>query len=223
LGRVTVHPCAEGAVPERSLAGEFRKGILEQNAVFVLAVGLCPTLAVTTALQNAVAMGVAVIFVVVASNGLVAALRGVIPNEVRIPCFIVIIGSFVTMVEIFFKGSRLVPMEVNEALGIFIPLIVVNCAILYRAESFAYRHGLGRSLLDGLGIGLGFTLAIAVMAAVREFIGSGTLWGYPWMPQSLPFRYVPAPILIQAPGAFLVLGLLMGAYNWVKGESPARS
>ncbi len=205
-------------MPERTLAGELNKGVFEQNMVFVLAVGLCPTLAVTTALQNAVAMGMAVIFVLMCSNTLVALLRRAIPSEVRIPCFIVVIGSFVTMVEIFFKGSPMVPIEVNESLGIFIPLIVVNCGILYRAESFAYRHGVRRSLMDGLGIGIGFTAAICLVAAIREVLGSGTVWGYPWMPVSWPVHYEPAAILIQAPGAFLVLGLLMGFFNWLRGR-----
>ncbi|MGD2174281.1 MAG: electron transport complex subunit RsxE [Candidatus Brocadiaceae bacterium] len=198
---------------ESSLWREFRKGILSQNAVFVLAVGLCPTLAVTTALKNAVAMGVAVIFVLVCANTLVSVLRRFIPREVRIPCFIVIIASFVTMVEIVFAGK--LPPRINASLGIFIPLIVVNCAILYRAESFAYQHGVLRSILDGLGIGVGFMLAICLVAGVREVLGSGTIWGYPWVPVSWPVRYVPAAILIQAPGAFLVLGLLMGLFNWL--------
>ena len=209
-------PDRERTVPGKPLTQEFAKGIVAQNAVFVLAVGLCPTLAVTTALQNAVAMGLAVVFVVVCANVLVSTLRRYIPNVVRIPCFIVIIASFVTMVEIVFKGK--LPPEINASLGIFIPLIVVNCAILYRAEAFAYSNGIGRSLLDGLGIGLGFTLALCVVAGVREFLGSGTVWGYPWVPTSWPVRYVPAAILVQAPGAFLVLGLLMGLFNWVRGS-----
>ena len=204
---------------ETSLQGEFTKGLFEQNAVFMLAVGLCPTLAVTTALQNAVAMGAAVIFVLFCSNTLIALLRNVIPREVRIPCFIVIIGSFVTMVEIIFKGK--LPPEINASLGIFIPLIVVNCIILYRAESFAYKNGVVRSMLDGLGIGLGFTLAICLVAVIREVLGSGTIWGYPWLPTSWSFRYVPAAILLQAPGAFLVLGLLLGFFNWWRGRKPA--
>jgi len=204
-------------VRERSLRGEFTKGLFRQNAVFVLAVGLCPTLAVTTSLQNAVAMGVAVIFVLSCSNTLIALLRRIIPEEVRIPSFIVIIGSFVTMVEIVFKGK--LPPELNASLGIFVPLIVVNCIILYRAESFAYKHGPLRSLLDGLGIGLGFMGAICLVAAVREVLGSGTIWGYPWVPTSWSVRYVPAAILIQAPGAFLVLGLLLGLLNWLRGQS----
>ena len=180
-------------MPQRSLPAEFGKGLFKQNAV---------------------AMGVAVIFVLACSNTLVSALRKLIPAEVRIPCFIVIIASFVTMVEIIFKG--LLPPEINASLGIFIPLIVVNCIILYRAESFGYHSSALRSLLDGLGIGLGFMLAICLVASLREIIGSGTIWGYPWVPTSWSVRYVPASILIQAPGAFLVLGLLLGFFNWLR-------
>ncbi len=204
---------------ERTLRSEFGKGVFAQNAVFVLAVGLCPTLAVTTGVKNAVAMGVAVIFVLACANTLVALLRKLIPQEVRIPCFIVIIGSFVTMVEIIFKGK--LPPEISASLGIFVPLIVVNCIILYRAESFAYKQGVLRSLLDALGIGVGFMLAICLVAAVREILGNGTIWGYPWVPISWPVRYVPASILIQAPGAFLVLGLLLGFFNWLRLRRPA--
>ena len=197
---------------QRPLAGEFRKGLFEQNAVFVLAVGLCPTLAVTTGLKNAVAMGVAVIAVLTCSNAIISLIRRVIPKDIRIPCFIVVIASFVTMIEIAFKAF--LPPSINAALGIFIPLIVVNCVILYRAEFFAYTNGVLRSILDGLGIGIGFTLAICLVAGIREALGNGTLWGYAWLPKSLPVEYVPAGILIQAPGAFIVLGLLMGLFKW---------
>lgn len=196
---------------ECTLRQEFTKGLIRHNAVFVLALGLCPTLAVTTGLKNAVAMGMAVIAVMACSNFIISLCRNLIPEQVRIPCFIVIIASFVTMVDIVFKAY--LPPDINAALGIFIPLIVVNCAILNRAEAFAYNKTLGRSLLDGLGIGFGFTLSIAALAAVREALGSGTLWDYPWMPSFSPLEYVNASVMIQAPGAFLALGLLMGLYN----------
>jgi electron transport complex protein RnfE len=165
-------------------------------------------------------MGVAVLFVLVCSNALVALLRKWIPEAVRIPCFIVIIGSFVTMVQIIFESK--LPPAINAALGIFIPLIVVNCIILYRAESFAYHSSVLRSVLDGVGIGIGFALAILLIAAVRETLGSGTIWGYPWLPTSLSVRYVPAAILIQAPGAFIVLGLLMAFFKWLGLRRQAR-
>ncbi len=201
------------------MLGEFNKGLIERNPVFVLALGLCPTLAVTTEVKNAAAMSVAVIIVVTCANTIVSLIRNYIPSEVRIPSFIVVIGSFVTMIEIIFKAT--LPPEINSKLGIFIPLIVVNCSILHRAESFAYHHGLGRSILDGLGIGTGFGIAICLTAAVREILGMGTFWGYPWMPISSPIEYVPASIMVQAPGAFLVLGLLMGLFNWLRGAEPA--
>lgn len=204
---------------DRTLIGEFNKGLIERNPVFVLALGLCPTLAVTTEVKNAVAMSVAVLIVVTCANTIVSLVRRYIPSEVRIPSFIVVIGSFVTMIEIIFKAT--LPPELNAKLGIFIPLIVVNCSILHRAESFAYRNTVGRSVMDGLGIGVGFGIAICVTAAVREVAGSGTFWGYPWMPTSLPLKYVPASIMIQAPGAFLVLGLLMALFNWLRGARPA--
>ena len=213
-----IRKCREMA--ERTLGNEFSKGLLEQNPIFVLAVGLCPTLAVTTGLKNAVAMGMAVIVVLSCSNTIIALLRRFIPREVRIPCFIVIIASFVTMIEIIFKAY--LPTKINEELGIFIPLIVVNCIILHRAESFAYKNSAVRSALDGMGIGIGFTVAICLVAAIREALGSGTLWGYPWMPASSPVQYTPASILVQAPGAFLVLGLLMAGYNWLKKSRSAQ-
>ena len=199
---------------ERSLVGEFTKGIFEQNPLLVLMVGMCPSLAVTTEVKNAVAMGVAVIAVLTCSNVIISLLRKVIPQEVRIPCFIVVIASFVTMVDLLFK-AYLQP-ELNAKLGIFIPLIVVNCIILYRAEAFAYKTGVVRSLIDGLGMGAGFTLAIVIIATIRETLGAGTFWGYQWCPLSSPLQYVPASILIQAPGAFIILGLLLGAINLVK-------
>lgn len=198
---------------ERTHLQEFTKGLVKENAVFVLALGLCPTLAVTTGLKNAAAMGMAVIVVVTFSNIIISLVRNYIPNEVRIPCFIVIIASFVTMTEITFKAY--LPPEVNAALGIFIPLIVVNCCILNRAEAFACKNNVLRSMLDGLGFGAGFTLAISILATIREAIGAGTIWGYPWMPSFSFIDYKPASILIQAPGAFLALGLLMGAFNLI--------
>lgn len=201
---------------KRTFWAEFHKGILSQNTLFVAAIGMCPSLAVTTSLQNAAAMGVAVIFVLVCSNVLISLLRKAVPSEVRIPCFVVIIGSFVTMVEIVFKAK--LPLAINQALGIFIPLIVVNCIILYRAESFAYGNGVFRSLLDGIGVGVGYMMAICLVALLREVSGSGTVWGYPWVPVSWSVQYVPASIMIQAPGAFMMLGLLLGFFAWVRGK-----
>ena len=149
--------------------GEFTKGIIKENPTFVLMLGLCPTLAVTTSVQNAMAMGLAVIGVLTCSNLIISLVRKLIPKEVRIPCFIVIIASFVTMTELLMKAYM--PDDINRALGIFIPLIVVNCIILGRAEAFASKNGVIASALDGLGAGVGFTLAVSVVAAIRELLG----------------------------------------------------
>jgi len=191
-----------------SRLGEFTKGIIKENPIFVLMLGLCPTLAVTTKVQNAVAMGAAVIGVLTCSNVIIALIRRFIPKEIRIPCFIVVIASFVTIAELVMKGYA--PEEINEALGIFIPLIVVNCIILGRAEAFASKNNVIASALDGLGAGVGFTLAAALVATIREILGNGSFWDV-----KLAEGITPISIMIQAPGAFLVLGLLMGFFAWL--------
>jgi len=188
---------------------EFRKGILRENPVFRLVLGLCPTLAVTTTVKNGLVMGVATSIVLLCSNFLVSLIRKRIPDEIRIPCYIVIIASFVTMVEILMKGF--LPKAINEALGIFIPLIVVNCIILGRAEAFASRNGVMPSVLDALGLGVGFTLSLLLISSIREVLGSGKFFGYP-----VSEIYVPASILIMAPGAFLVMGLLLAFFNYLR-------
>jgi len=198
-----------------SRLGEFTKGIIKENPTFVLMLGLCPTLAVTTQVRNAVAMGAAVIGVLTCSNLIISILRRLIPKEVRIPCFIVVIASFVTMAELLMKAY--LPEDVNRALGIFIPLIVVNCIILGRAEAFASKRPVLDSVLDGLGAGVGFTLAITLVATVREVVGSGSFWNIPLAPD-----LTPVSIMIQAPGAFLVLGLLLGLFTWVGSRCPRR-
>ena len=197
-----------------SKLGEFTKGIVKENPIFVLMLGLCPTLAVTTSLQNAVYMGMAVIGVLTCSNCIISIIRGIIPKEIRIPCFIVVIASFVTIAELVMKGYA--PAEVNEKLGIFIPLIVVNCIILGRAEAFASKNGVLASVLDGLGSGLGFTLAVAVVSIIREVLGNGSIWGL-----KLTESFVPATIMVQAPGAFIVLGLLLGFFAWLGSRKTA--
>ncbi len=200
---------------------EFTKGIFKNNPVFVLMLGLCPTLATTTGVKNAFAMGLAASAVLVASNVIVSLLRGVIPKAVRIPCFIVVIASFVTIVDMVMKGYF---YEQSKALSIFIPLIVVNCVILGRAEAFAYKHNILRSLLDGLGAGLGFTLALMLIGTIREVVGAGTVWGYPlWLVERAAASggvekvppYVPLTALVLAPGAFIVLGLLMAFFRQI--------
>ena len=188
--------------------GEFTKGLVKKNPTLVLMLGLCPTLAVTTSLKNAVAMGAAVIGVLTCSNIIISLIRKLIPKEVRIPCFIVVIASFVTMAELLMRAY--LSEEINRALGIFIPLIVVNCIILGRAEAFASKNGVIASALDGLGAGIGFTLAAALVAVIRELLGNGSIWDIP-----IAADMTPVSIMIQAPGAFMVLGLLLGFFAWL--------
>jgi H+/Na+-translocating ferredoxin:NAD+ oxidoreductase subunit E len=193
------------AGPPKPLGQELTKGFWEENPVFVLALGLCPILAVTTTVSNAIGMGLAATTVLLGSNTIVSLVKGFVPKGIRIPIFIVIIASFVTMVEIMMKAYA---PEMNKSLGIFVPLIVVNCVILGRAEGFASKSGAGRSLLDGLGIGIGFTIALTILAFIRELSGGGTILG-----RSVGDWFKPASVMILAPGAFIVLGLLLAFFN----------
>jgi len=197
------------------LRDEFTKGIIKQNPVISRTpLGLCPTLAVTTTLTNGIAMGVATAIVLVSSNVIISIFKGFIPKEIRIPCYIVVIATFVTIVELMMQAT--LPAELNQQLGIFVPLIVVNCIILGRAEAFASKNTVAASFLDGLGSAIGFTLALALISSIRELIGNGTLWGF-----VVSRSYEPAATMVMAPGAFLVLGLLLGAYNLWKGRGPS--
>jgi electron transport complex protein RnfE len=189
-----------------SLYQEFKRGLWKENAVFRLLLGLCPTLAVTTSAENGLGMGLATTFVLVGSNVVVSLLRRLIPSKVRIPAFIVIIASFVTVVQLCMEAYF---YDLYKALGIFIPLIVVNCVILGRAEAFASKNSLLPSLVDGLGMGTGFTLALFVLGAVRELFGSGALLGYSVLGSS----YQPFLLMILPPGAFIAMGLLLAAMN----------
>ena len=187
----------------------FWYGIFKNNPTFRLVLGLCPTLAVTTSLENALGMGLAASFVLVCSNGLVSALRKVIPDAVHIPCYIVIVAAFVTTTDLLMQAYL---PALSESLGIFIPLIVVNCVILGRAEAFACRNGVVDSLADGLGTGLGFTLSLALVAAVREVGGAGplTVWG------DLAVRNIHSHAVVLAilpAGGFITLGLLLALIN----------
>lgn len=184
-------------------------GIVKENPTFVLMLGMCPTLAVTTSAINGLGMGLTTMVVLALSNAFISLLRNVIPGKVRIPAFIVIIASFVTMVELLLEGFL---PALYDALGIYIPLIVVNCIILGRAESYASKNPVIPSLFDGIGMGLGFSFALTCMGAVRELIGAGTLFGVTVMPES----YVPCSIFIMAPGAFFVLSVLTAIQNKVK-------
>ncbi len=190
---------------------EFTKGFWELNPVFKLILGMCPTLAVTTAAINGIGMGLATTFVLVCSNVVISLVRNFIPKKVRIPAFIVIIASFVTIIDLVMAGYF---YQLHKELGLFIPLIVVNCIILGRAEAFASKNNLFASLLDGLGIGLGFTISLTILGACREILGNGTVFGL----SILPHSYVPIIVFILPPGAFLTLGFLMAMMNKLESK-----
>ena len=183
-------------------------GILFENPTFVQLLGMCPTLAVTTTLQNGFGMGLSATAVLIMSNILVSALRKIIPDKVRIAAYVVIIATFVTIVQMVLQAF--VP-SLYASLGLFIPLIVVNCIILARAEAFASKNTVVKSALDGLGMGLGFTLALCIISAVREILGQGTIWGLPVIVKPLE----PAAIIGMPPGGFIVLGILIATINFI--------
>jgi len=189
-----------------SLLKTFTKGLWKENAVFKLLLGMCPLLAVTTSAENGLGMGAASTFVLVCSNIVVATLRKLIPSKVRIPAFIIIIATFVTIVQLCMEAWV---YSLYQSLGIFIPLIVVNCLILGRAEAFASKRPVFASAVDGLGMGLGFTLALFILGAVRELFGSGAILGFPVFGAS----YQPMLLMILPPGAFISLGLLLALMN----------
>ncbi|MDR2936868.1 MAG: electron transport complex subunit E [Rikenellaceae bacterium] len=182
----------------------FAKGLIKENPVFVLLLGMCPTLGTTTSAINGMGMGIATMFVLMLSNMAIALIRNVVPDKVRIPCFIVVIASFVTVVELLMQAF--VP-DLYATLGVFIPLIVVNCIILGRAEAFASKNTVFDSMLDGLGIGVGFVLALTVLGGTRELLGAGSLFGR---------KFITGDgilIFVLAPGAFMVFGFLMVLFN----------
>lgn len=200
----------------QSLAKEFTKGLWAEVPPFRLVLGLCPVLAVTTKVENGIGMGLATTFVLVFSNLLVSLLRNVIPSKVRIACYIVIIATFVTIVELVMQAFTY-PLFLK--LGIFIPLIVVNCVVLGRAEAFASKNNPIMSLADGLGIGIGFTLSLAALAAVREILGAGTITIWNGMTVfSMGDSYQPFEFMVQAPGAFVALGLMLAVMNLIPGK-----
>ena len=180
------------------------RGIIKDNPTFVLILGMCPTLGVTSSAINGMGMGVATMAVLIMSNMVTSLIKNIVPDKVRIPVFIVVIASFVTIIEMLMKAY--VP-SLYASLGVFIPLIVVNCIILGRAEAFASKNGIVDSALDGIGIGLGFTLSLTAIGAVREMLGSGAIFGYTFAGDVMPLLF------ILAPGGFLVLGYLMVLFN----------
>ncbi len=192
-----------------------RNGIFDENPIFRLMLGMCPMLAVTTAAVNGIGMGVASMFVLVGSNVVVALLRNFIPPKIRIPAFIVIIATFVTVVQFLLKAYL---PALSDSLGIFIPLIVVNCIILGRAEAFASKNTVWHSFVDAIGMGLGFTIALFIVAAIREIIGNGTIFDLALFGD----RFEPALIMVAAPGAFITLGLVLALINHISRKRQQR-
>jgi len=191
-----------------------KNGIIDENPTFIQVIGMCPTLAVTSSAINGIGMGVSTAVVLIGANVAISLLRNIIPDKVRIPAFVVVIASFVTIVQFLLQAYM---PALNDALGLYIPLIVVNCIILGRAEAFASKNGPIDSFFDGIGMGLGFTLALGILGLVREFIGSGTAFGF----QILPSAFPQTLIFIMAPGAFLTLGCLMALLNYFKNKKSA--
>lgn len=188
-------------------------GIVTDNPTFVLLLGMCPTLGTTGSAITGMSMGLATLGVLVCSNMAIAAIKHLVPSKVRIPAYIVVIATFVTLLQFLMKAYL---PALDATLGIFIPLIVVNCILLGRAEAFASRHSVGESFFDGLGIGLGFTIALTLLGSVREFLGSGSVFGVALFPESYG-----ALLFVLAPGAFIALGFLIALFNFVKSRSHA--
>jgi electron transport complex protein RnfE len=193
---------------------EFTKGLYKENPTFRIMLGMCPTLAVTTSLINGIGMGLATAAVLVCSNAMISLIGGIVPNKIRIPVYVVVIAAFVTITDL--SLAAYVPV-LHKSLGLFIPLIVVNCIVLGRAEAFANRHGVGDSILDGLGMGLGFTLSLSVIGSIREILGAGTILGRPL----LGHAYMAHPFLlfVLPAGAFFTLAILMGIMNRLEKKS----
>lgn len=186
---------------------ELRRGIIHENPILVLALGLCPSLAVSTSLQNGFGMGMAATFVLACSNVIISSMRRIIPDKVRIPCFIVVIAAFVTMVQLIMKAYL---PALDKQLGIFVPLIVVNCIILGRAEAFASKNSISKSLVDGIVIGLGFTFSLCILSIIREILGSNKLLGLKFIP-----GYEPMTIFILAPGGFFTIAFVMAVVRYL--------
>ena len=189
---------------------EFLKGIIRENPTFVLVLGLCPTLAVSVSVINGIGMGIAATFVLLGSNIIISLIKKAIPERIRIPCYIVVIATFVTITEMVMKAYS---PALNRSLGIYVPLIVVNCIVLGRAEAYASKNTVSKSFFDGLGMGVGFTLALILISAIREFLGAGQILGH-----TILGSFEPALVLAMPSGALLVIGLLLGFFNVLKGR-----
>ena len=194
---------------------QLKEGLITQNPVLVQLLGMCSTMAITTSIMNGLGMGVSVLIILTLSNIFIALLRKIIPNEVRIACFIVVIAGFVTCVDLLLQAF--VP-SIVASLGVFIPLIVVNCSILARAESFASKNTVAASAVDGICQGIGYTIVLLIMSAFRELFGNGTLAGI----QILPESYTPALLLVLPVGGFLCLGVLIAVMQWALAKSAAK-
>lgn len=191
-----------------------KNGIIDENPTFIQVVGMCPTLAVTTSMINGIGMGLSTLAVLTCSNLVISLIRKFVPDEVRIPCFVVVIASFVTIIQMVLQAVPSLK-TLNDALGVFIPLIVVNCIILARAEAFACKNNPIASIFDGIGMGLGFTIALSLIGAVREILGSGSILGMTILPEAFP-RTI---LMILPPGAFFTLAFLIAAFNAIRNKA----
>ena len=194
-----------------NLGKQLKEGLLTQNPVLVQMLGLCSTMAITTSIMNGLGMGVSVLIILTAANVVISAIRKIVPDKIRIAMFIVVIAGFVTCVDLLLQAF--VP-AIAESLGVFIPLIVVNCIILGRAEAFSYKNGVGASVFDGIFQGLGYTLVLLAMCFIRELLGAGTLAGFRIIPEQFPIGILTLPV-----GGFLVLGFLIAAMQWALSKS----
>lgn len=197
------------------LGEDIKRGVVTENPILILALGLCPALAVSTSVRNGLGMGLAATFVLICSNVIISMIKQWIPEKVRIPCFIVIIATFVSILQLILKAY--VPV-LDKQLGIFIPLIVVNCVILGRAEAFASKNNPGRALVDGLVMGAGFTVALVILSTIRELLGSNKIFGMLVIP-----KFQPMTALVLAPGGFFAIALVMGIVNFLRNRKVART
>ena len=194
-----------------NLGKQLKEGLLTQNPVLVQMLGLCSTMAITTSIMNGLGMGVSVLIILTAANVVISAIRKIVPDKIRIAMFIVVIAGFVTMVDLLIQAFL---PALAKSLGVFIPLIVVNCIILGRAEAFSYKNGVGASFFDGIFQGLGYTLVLLAMCFIRELLGAGTLAGFRIIPEQFPIGMMTMPV-----GGFLVLGILIAAMQWALSKS----